>query len=76
MTAETALSRIARICRENIGTFEPWESQRWQVPPIKPVRGEGALGEARGTVATCREILTEIRRLRLEAKKDRERRDK
>ena len=65
MTNESVLRRLAKICRENIAAFEPWETT-WKIGCDGHVkrRGAGEQGEARGTVATSREILIEIRKIR------------
>ena len=64
MTTETILRRLAAICRENIAAFADWETKTdHRGVPLR----SGAKGEARGTVATSREILAEIRRLRRKA---------
>jgi hypothetical protein len=58
LTALGALRIIARECRENIVAYRNY-------PEGKKVKvGKGAIGEARGTVRTSREILATIRQLR------------
>lgn len=65
MTLESALRRLSKICRENIAAFEPWETTCKINADGRPSRREsGEKGEARGTVATSRKILTEIQRIR------------
>lgn len=62
MNVEAVLRRIERQCREDEATYGP--SYR---PRSRGGRGEpewGAIAEARGVAATCREIRALCRRLR------------
>jgi hypothetical protein len=57
-----ALSRISRICRDNIKAFNGYKPLWGNRGPVMT----GAVAEARGTVIAANEILTEIKAIRRE----------
>ena len=61
LTAETVMRRIAKTCRENIKASFAFQGLRGV--------GPGAQGEARGTVETCEEILSEIHQMRRQSRR-------